>query len=423
MGLASERWEACQSGEAGVQNRIIELEERLDAPVLRPLDGTSKRLKSARARARRALFWCHFSVGLVIGLIVAFLAITGSIMSFQDRVIALAERHVQVHPARDMACLSAEAGLQAVVAQTGQAPATEQVFADRTRPSVMVLPNGGTYLVDLCAGRVLSPGSQWRKFFEDDENLHRWLALSRGKHETLRACKNAAVIAFLFLVLSGLVLWVPRQWRATNLRAALTFRRGLKGKARLWSLHQASGFWFALPLLCIVTTGLMMAFPWSMRVALRVVRSDEPAPEKSHAVRNPVSSFAGIDALLQRAAAKDPQWKSISFVVPEEKEKNLAFTIDEGAGNRPSERGTLLLGRRSGREVRWTPFATQSRAQRWRSEVKYVHTGEIFGLPGQVVVLLAVMAALAQLATGFGMAQKRWRARQERKSRSAQHGS
>lgn len=317
MGLASERWEECQSGEAGVQNTIIQLEERLDPPVVRPLDGTSKRLKTARARARRALFWCHFSIGLVIGLVVAFLAITGSIMSFQDRVIAFAERHVRVQPAGDTPCLSAEAGLQAVIAQTAQAPATVQVFADRTRPSVMVLPNSGTYLVDLCAGRVLSPGSRWRKFFEDDENLHRWLALSRGKHETLRALKNAAVVGFLFLVLSGLVLWVPRQWRATNLRAALTFRRALKGKAQLWSLHQVSGFWFALPLLCIVTTGLMMAFPWTMHVALRMVRSDEPVPEKSHAVRNPVSSFAGIDALLQRAAAKDPQWKSISFAVPE----------------------------------------------------------------------------------------------------------
>lgn len=32
------------------------------------------------AQARRALFWCHFVAGLAVGLIVTFLAITGSIM-------------------------------------------------------------------------------------------------------------------------------------------------------------------------------------------------------------------------------------------------------------------------------------------------------------------------------------------------------
>ena len=79
----------------------------------------------------------------------------------------------------------------------------------------------------------------------------------------------------------------------------------------------------------------------------------------------------------------------------------------------------LLLARRDGREVRWTPFLMQSRAQRWRSEVKYLHTGEIFGLVGQILVFLAAMTALVQVVTGFGMAWKRWRARRERQGRAS----
>ena len=407
-----------------MSKNLIELEERIGAHNYHPLDAVIKRAQGAHAQARRVLFWCHFVVGLAIGLIVVFLAITGSIMSFQDRVIAFAERRVQVRPAREVPCISVEAGFEAIRALTGQTPATVQVFADGSRPSLMTLPRGETFLVDACGGYVLSPGSRWRTFFEDDENLHRWLALSRGKHETLRACKNAAVVAFLFLVLSGLVLWIPRQWRTANLRAALMLRRGLKGKARLWGLHQVSGLWMALPLVIIIVTGLAMAYPWTMQAALRLVRSNESILEKSHAVRQPVGSFAGIDALLQRAAVKDPHWKSILFALPEEREKNVAFTIDEGAGNRPSERGTLLLARRGGREVRWTPFLLmQSRAQRWRSEVKYLHTGEVFGLGGQIVVFSAAMAALVQVVTGFGMARKRWRARQQRQARIAYRAS
>src|SRR5215469_7460811 len=341
-------------------------------------------------------------------------------MAFQDRVIAFAERHIKAQPAPQAPCISVETALQAVRAQTGETPASVQVFSDPARPALVTMPQGETFLVDGCGGRVLAAGSRWRRFFENDQNLHRWLALSRGKHETMRAWKNTAVVAFLFLLLSGLVLWVPRQWRAANLRTALFLRRGLKGKARLWNLHQVAGFFMALPLLTIILTGLMMAYPWAMQSALRLMRSDEPVAAKSHAVREPVASFAGLDPMLQRASVEDPHWKSISFVLPEEKEKNVAFTIDEGAGNHPSQRSTLLFRRRDGREVRWTPFVAQSRAQRWRTQVKYVHTGEIFGFAGQIVVFLAAMAALTQVVTGFGMAWKRWCARRERFLRVAQ---
>lgn len=375
------------------------------------------------AHARRTLFWCHFVVGMTIGLVVAFIATTGAIMAFQDHVIAFAERSVEVQSASKAPCVSVEAALQAVRAQTGEIPASVQVFSDAARPALVTMPHGETFLVDGCGGRVLAAGSRWRKFFENDQNLHRWLALSRGRHETMRALKNAAVVAFLFLLLSGLVLWVPRQWRATNLRSALLLRRGLKGKARLWNVHQVFGVFAAIPLISIILTGLMMAYPWAMQTALRVMRSDEPVVAKSHAVRQPVESFHGINAMLQQAAGKDPRWKSISFALPEANEKNVAFTIDEGAGNRPSQRATLVFGRRDGHEVRWTPFVAQGRALRWRTEVKYLHTGEIFGLAGQIVVFLAVMSALTQVVTGFGMAWKRWRARRERLLRVAQRAS
>jgi uncharacterized iron-regulated membrane protein len=362
-------------------------------------------------------------VGLTIGLVVAFLAITGSIMAFQDRVVAFAERRVEVNPAPKTPCLAVEAAVEEVNARTGQIPATVQVFADAVRPALVRMPRGETFLVDACGAHVLAAGSRWRSFFEDDQNLHRWLALSRGKHETLRALKNGAVVALLFLLLSGLVLWVPRQWRAANLRAALLLRRGLKGKARLWNMHQVFGLFAAIPLLSIILTGLMMAYPWAMQTALRLVRSDEPAVAKNHAVRQPAGSFTGIDGMLQRAAGKDPRWKSITFTLPEAKEKNVAFTIDEGQGNRPSQRATVLFARRDGHEVRWTPFVSQSRGQRWRTEVKYLHTGEIFGLGGQIIIFLAVMSALVQVVTGFGMAWKRWCARRERLLRVAQRTS
>jgi hypothetical protein len=123
-----------------VPKNLIELEERSVAHREHRQSVVIKRAQGAYPHVRRTLFWCHFAVGLTIGLIVAFLAITGSIMAFQDRVIAFAERRVQVQLARETPCISVEAGLEAIRAQTGQTPATVQVFANGARPSLMTLP-------------------------------------------------------------------------------------------------------------------------------------------------------------------------------------------------------------------------------------------------------------------------------------------
>ena len=144
-----------------------------------------KRAQGAHPHVRRTLFWCHFVVGLTIGLIVAFLAITGSIMAFQDRVIAFAERRVQVQPVREATCLSVEPGLEAVRAQTAQMPATVQVFADSARPSLMTLPRGEPFwwmlAADMCLHQAHAGESSSR-------TTRTWTAGSHFLEASMRVC-------------------------------------------------------------------------------------------------------------------------------------------------------------------------------------------------------------------------------------------
>jgi len=55
-----------------------------------------------------------------------------------------------------------------------------------------------------------------------------------------------------------------------------------------------------------------------------------------------------------------------------------------------------------------------SRGQRWRTYARFLHTGQIFGLPGQVIALIATLSTLLLVWTGFALTIRRfaaWRAR------------
>jgi uncharacterized iron-regulated membrane protein len=53
------------------------------------------------------------------------------------------------------------------------------------------------------------------------------------------------------------------------------------------------------------------------------------------------------------------------------------------------------------------PFASQSPGQRTRSWIRFLHTGEALGLPGQIVASVASLASLVMIWTGLALAYRR----------------
>lgn len=375
---------------------------------------------------RRLLFWLHLAVGVTVGLVVAFLAVTGSILAFQPQIVAWAERDARIAAPQTQSCVAPSAVLgNAAAFERGQ-PTGFALYSDSHRPAEVAFRDGAVALVDGCSGRVIGRGANGlRGFFQATRELHQQAALSGVRHETLRAVKNAAVLGFLFLILSGLVLWVPRRLTWQHLRPVVFFRGNLKGRAREWSWHNVFGFWMALPLAAIVVSGIIMAYPWANALLFRAAGSTLPpprAPERSEGDARrqkptDAAQFVSLDAAIQAARAHDGEWKILTLRLPAAKDPNVTFTLDAGDGGRPQLRGQLVISRKDGQVVRWEPFAAGSRSRQWRAYVRFLHTGEIFGLVGRSVAVLASLSALMLVWTGFSLALRRLAA--WRKNRSA----
>jgi uncharacterized iron-regulated membrane protein len=267
-------------------------------------------------------------------------------------------------------------------------------------------------LIHPYTGQVLGEGSKTvRAFFRAVTGWHRWLGAQDDERAAARAVTGACNLGFLFLVLSGLYLWVPRIWTRRQLRNVLWFRRGLSGKARDFNWHNVFGAWAAIPLALIVFSGVVLSYPWAGRLIYRLAGESPPerqGPPGGGERRSPGAvPLDGLDRAWAVAERQEPGWRTITLRLPSEADAPVAFTIYRGQRGRPDLRAQLTVDRHSGGIVRWEPYSSQSRGQKLRGWLRWVHTGEAGGFPGQTLAGLASACGALLAWTGLSLAWRR----------------
>ena len=263
------------------------------------------------ATFRTVLFWLHLVTGVVAGVVVLAMSVTGVALTYEKQMLEWADQraHAWAPPPEGARPLLPETLLAAVaVTQPGAAPTGVTRRADPAAPATVTFGDNRTVLVNPYTGAVLGPPAQGlRTFFRATTNWHRWLALEGASRATGRLVTGVANAGFLFIVLSGIYLWVPRLWSRTQFAQVLWFRRGLPGKARDFNWHNVIGIWSAIPLAIVVAGAVPISFPWASALVYRLVgdtppptaaRPASPGPSRARgeATRTAAPALAGLDA-------------------------------------------------------------------------------------------------------------------------------
>jgi uncharacterized iron-regulated membrane protein len=366
---------------------------------------------------RKTLFWLHLTAGVTAGIVILLMSVTGVLLAFERQVIAFAERGLRATAAD---APRAPLPLSRVVAAATDAvpdgkPSNVVLRSDRLAPVAVAFGRERTVFVDPYTAAVLGGGSaRVRGFFETNRNLHRWLALKGDARERGKAVTGAANLAFLFIVLSGLVIWIPRRRTRTGFRNAMFFRCGLRGRARDLSWHHVLGIWSFLPLVAIVVSGVVISYPWATRLVYRAFGStppkqQQPANERSGGGKLDLALLDRLAAAAQSEAARvAPRWQSLSVRLPLSAKAPVSFALDEGNGARPDKRSQLLVDPKTARVVEHKTYAAQEAGQQARSWLRWIHTGEAGGIPGQFIAMLASAAAVLLVYTGLALALRRF---------------
>jgi uncharacterized iron-regulated membrane protein len=257
---------------------------------------------------RRVVFWTHLSVGVAAGLVILILSATGVLLTYERQIVAWSQNRAVVQRF-DAAPLSADALAVAALA-AGAVPGNAVKLArDPSAAVVVTAGRGAAFLLDPYSGqRMDGAGAGAAAFFAYVRAFHRWLALSGDARETGAAITGAANFAFLFMLVSGAYLWLPKLWRWRLVRMQLFFRRGLpNAKARHYNWHHVLGAWAVVPLLAIVLSGVVISYPWR---ATACSASTARRPRRAAAVpprRQPVTRRAAVPP--EARPPPSPRWR------------------------------------------------------------------------------------------------------------------
>jgi uncharacterized iron-regulated membrane protein len=119
------------------------------------------------------------------------------------------------------------------------------------------------------------------------------------------------------------------------------------------------------------------------------------------------------------AQRRVPEWQAITLRVPARASAPLTVTITDGASWNPFARSQLTVDGLTGEVRQWQPYAAQSLGQRARGWVRFGHTGELFGLPGQVLAGIGCLGGVFLVGTGVSLAVRRFAAWSARRRAAA----
>lgn len=397
------------------------------------------------------MFWVHLTCGLAVGSVVLLMSVTGVLLTYEKQLEEWSDRRYWTAPASE----GPRAPLSAIVSEARavdpKAPVSSvTLYADVDAPAAVAFRGGSTVYLDPSTGTVRGEANpKVRAFFSSVTGWHRWFNLTGDTRVGARAITGWSNLIFLFLVLSGLYLWVPRKWRWQHLKPALFFNTAARGKARDFNWHHVFGFWAASPLAIVVASATVISFPWASDLAYRVMGDEPPrrgaraptAPSAPAAPSAPVALAAApppvtppspganelamlppgeeeeggprpfdvraLDRLVAPATERVPGWRTITFAIPDEPGAPVQVRIDEGWGGQPQLRHTLSYDAGSGSETGYSGFTDQSRGQRLRTLLRFTHTGEVYGLIGQTLAGVASLAGAFLVWTGFALAWRR----------------
>lgn len=398
---------------------------------------------------RTVLFWLHLVAGVVAGTIILVMSVTGVLLTYEKQVVRWADmRHLQPLTAPASAHLPVDSLVTLGSAARGAVPSAVTLRADPTLPATLVYGREGILLVDPATGTVLGTGGKTtREFFGGVTGWHRWLAGEGPRRGLYKSVTGAANLAFLVLILTGLVLWIPKTWTWIRVRSVLWFRSGLSTQARDFNWHNVLGIWSAIPLVVIVSSATVIGYPWASDLVYKLAGETPPprsagappvaAPPGGERRRGEGRAAEGSDALSRRSQAADraadgasvapseaptrvplatitaaaaplmPDWKILTVQLPRPDAKSVTVTLDRGTGGQPQHRATATIAAATGIVEKYAPFDSLSTGRQLRSVLRFAHTGEVLGITGQTIAGLVSLASVVLVMTGIALAVRR----------------
>ncbi|HQD09718.1 MAG TPA: PepSY-associated TM helix domain-containing protein [Flavihumibacter sp.] len=360
----------------------------------------------------------HLWLGLASGAIVLFLGITGCVLAFQTEIESLQSfRHVKPE---SRAFLPPSKMLALATAALPNKKAHGVSYGDRDKPAQVSYYDLDYYYVayfNPYSGELLKLKNMDRDFFRVVVNGHFYLWLPPAIGQPIVA---SATLVFFVMLISGIILWWPRNKAAAKQRFSIKWSASFKRKN--YDLHNVLGFYASWIAMVFAITGLVWGFQWFgnglyfiSSGGKQMVPFEEGLSDKSKAA---LASVPAIDQLWERFKTEAGPGKTVEVHFPSSDSTAVEVALNPSAGTywktdyRYFDQYTMQE-----LDVKhpFGKFANASAADKIVRMNYDVHTGQILGLPGKILAFCGSLIAASLPVTGFLI----WRGRRRKKPAAA----
>ncbi|HEX6429149.1 MAG TPA: PepSY-associated TM helix domain-containing protein [Niastella sp.] len=363
--------------------------------------------------------WLHLWLGLVSGLIVFIISITGCIYCFQKEISSLTQPY-QFVKTEDKPYISPsllkniaeqkqfgdKAGKPGKVINAVQYPgkgkAAIATYRDKKTGYTMIYLNP-------YSGEILQVKALEKDFFRiiliGHYNL--WLPRDTGQQVV---CWSTGI--FVILLISGLIMWWPKNLRKANVDKSFKVKWKATFKRVNYDLHNVLGFYVLIGALIIAITGLYFGFKWVPKTIYWVASGGKKIPERRGAVFSDTTIIPAQTALF---SLEDSVWSKMNQAYKGNGSLQITFPQKQSdaimASHNPEE-GTFYKSHTryfdrytmkeiKGKTIFSKPYEEGSGADKLVRMNFDIHVGAIGGIAGKSIAFLISLISASLPITGF----------------------
>lgn len=246
---------------------------------------------------KKAIANIHLWLGLASGLVVFIISVTGSIYVFEkelkawfyaDRETVEVPAHLVKKPLHELLSVANKAvGKDHTIQSITVSSIPNQTYSFRPKQirDTTAFTHFGEivynhrFYLDPYTAAVVKDENTTTEFFMVVLRMHRNLLINRSLGKMII---GISVIIFVVTLLSGIVLWWPKNKNAAKQRIWFKWKESTSPKRKNYDLHNILGFYSMFILLAIALTGLSFSYPkFEQSVEWMVNGGDSsPKPEK-----------------------------------------------------------------------------------------------------------------------------------------------
>ncbi|WP_268121702.1 PepSY-associated TM helix domain-containing protein [Roseivirga pacifica] len=376
-----------------------------------------QRKSSNKSALRRFNDWIHLWLGLISGIIVFIVSITGCIYVFQQDIkdamepwrFVEAQNTAFVPPSQllDTAQLhmpgATATGLTYSNAEGAAAVGfSSMIDGKRSFTAVFMNPYTGEFLY-----KQQTIGEGTFDFFRFIIDGHRALWMP---YEIGRPVVGVGTLIFVVLLITGLVMWWPKNTRKSSLRKSFKIKWNGSFKRVNYDLHNVLGFYSLLLALVLAITGLVYSFEWVGDGIYYLASGGEERPGHSHPHSNldnmnmAVSdSIPLIDQAWYKTLEVQPTaagwYMSPTLADDDDVYEVLAYLNDGSWYNQ----NVYYYDRYTLEPYRWSGdrFSEAGLADKLMMLNYDMHIGVALGLPGKILAFFISLICASLPITGF----------------------